>query len=343
MTIGSTLAGNGDDNLPSYCVSGGTCTGTNLSLPAANTAPGGLTSPIDGVAVQWRVKSGSAGNPVSLRVLRPAGGADYTGAGTSTQGTTSAGTSQFSSQVSIKTGDSIGLDIGNSALVWSNNGGANGLVWGSANGFPNGLADGTTGTGAAPGGKELLVQAVIEPDADADGLGDETQDPCPTQPGPVCTGDGGGDGGGGGAVDDTTPPEVSGARVKPKRFQVARKAGTRYARAKTPPTGTTFLFTLSEPATVTALIERVLPGRRVRGKCRRPTEANRRRPRCARYKRIGKLTYAGATGANAQPFTGRLDGRTLRPGRHQVTLTGADGASNVSAEATAGFRVVKPR
>ena len=47
------------------------CTFLATDVPPANIAPDGLRSPIDGVVVRWRVKSGSAGNPVKLRVMSP--------------------------------------------------------------------------------------------------------------------------------------------------------------------------------------------------------------------------------------------------------------------------------
>jgi len=231
VTVGSNLAGDGADNLPGYCPGASTCTGTNLSLPAGSTAADGLSSPIDGVIVGFAVKSGSAGNPVKLRVLRPAGGASYTGVATGATGTTTAGVAEFSAQTRIKAGDSVGLDIGNSALVWATTPSANGLVWGSANGFMGGLADGATAAGAAQGSRELLVQARIEPDADDDGLGDETQDPCPTQAGPVCA-----------DPDDTTAPVISNAMAKPKKLRKRR--------------ATTVSYDLSEAATVTLEIQR---------------------------------------------------------------------------------------
>src|SRR6185312_11054602 len=62
------------------------------------------------------------------------------------------------------------------------------------------LVDGAGGRGSTEVSEELLVAAVIEPDADHDGFGDETQDQCPTQAttqGPC----------------DRTPPGVSGLRV----------------------------------------------------------------------------------------------------------------------------------
>ena len=116
VTIGNGSSSTASFNLGSYCGPTGLCTGTNLSLTPAQTAAGGLTSPIDGVVVRWRVESGSSGNAVALRVLRQFSGATFTGVGTSSSGTTTGTIDEFSSQVPIKAGDSVGLNIGTSAL-----------------------------------------------------------------------------------------------------------------------------------------------------------------------------------------------------------------------------------
>lgn len=59
---------------------------------------------------------------------------------------------------------------------------------------PGAARGATAGTGAGPGvyadapNRELLIQYTIEPDADADGWGDETQDRCPDDPTSNCPG-----------------------------------------------------------------------------------------------------------------------------------------------------------
>src|SRR4051794_21677076 len=240
VTIGSSLSTSPNDNLP--CMSSAVCTATNLSstTPAVN----GLTSPINGVVVKWSTKSGSAGNPVTFRVLRPGAGASYTGVATGTTGTTSGSNKvdTFNTQTSIKAGDAAGINPGNSALVFAAGTAQDSVVtWQSANSFPNGLTNGASGTGSVFGSKQVMVQAVVEPDADNDGLGDETQDPCPTEPGPVCSTPN---------PNDKTAPKISGARAQPKKFAV-NKTALSSAVKKITPKGTTFRFKLSEPAMVT--------------------------------------------------------------------------------------------
>lgn len=75
--------------------------------------------------------------------------------------------------------------------------------------------------------------------------------------------------------------------------------------------GTTVSYTLSAPASVTLRIERAS------GKG-------------GRYKPMSvRLTHEGVAGRNALRFTGRIAGKTLRPGRYRLraTATGATGAS----------------
>lgn len=322
VTIGSNLNGNTDDNLSSYCPSSMTCTITNLSLPPASTASGVLTSPINGVVVSWSVKSNQGPEPsLALRVLRPAGGANYTGIGTSASIAPAAGINTANTQLPIRQGDSVGLNNSQSKLVVANTPGADALAWGSVNGFPNGLANGATGTGAAQPNKEVLVRAVVEPDADADGLGDETQDPCPTFPGTVCPS-------GMPGSDDTVPPQLRNLRVKPRTFRAIRRAKSAQRRRRLQ-RGTLIRFSLTEPSVVMFALDRRL--KRKRG---------RRRGR-VRYKRVGSFTRAGTTGRNAHPFSGRFKGKLLKSGAYRIRATALDGAQNRSQARVAKFKVVK--
>jgi hypothetical protein len=321
MTVGSNLTGDGADNLGSYCPGGGgTCTGTNLSLPAGSTAANGLTSPINGVIVKWRVKSGSTGNPVRLRVLRPNGGASFTGAGTSTAGATVSGVAETASRVSIRAGDSIGLNIGNSALVWANTPSANGLVWGSVNGFTGGLADGATGTGDAQTAKQLLVQAVVEPDADGDGFGDETQDGCPADPTrqtPPCST--GPTNPNGNPPPTTTPvaPVVSAQAVVPASFRLGSLAHIR--------------FRLSEAATYRLTFDGILAGRKRGKRCVPQSRLVRTGARCSVYVLRASIAGTGKAGPNSIAFRGRVAGKALPVGRYRLTF-GAVGSTGLMAK-----------
>ena len=319
QTIGSNLNGAGADNLGSYCPASGTCTGTNLSLPAASTAANGLTSPIAGVVVKWKVKSGSSGNPVSLRVLRPAGGTSFAGAGTSSPGTTATGASpEFATRLPIASGDSIGLNIGNSALVWANTPAATGNVWGSVNGFPTGLADGQTAAGAGQTAKELLVQAVVEPDADGDGFGDETQDGCPGDPArqaaPCGTGP---------TNPNPTPapsapdaPTITALRVVPNSFRLDSPARIR--------------FRLSQAASYMLAFDQLVAGRRRGTRCVRQTRLVRTGARCTAFVRRATRRGTGRAGLKRLAFRGRVAGRALPLGRYRLTVA-AKNAAGLSA------------
>jgi hypothetical protein len=76
-----------------------------LPEPGAN-----LTSPVSGTVVDWRIID-AAGGPFKLRVLHPAAGGAFTGAGTSSPGTPMGlGVQLFSTNLPIQAGDLIALD-----------------------------------------------------------------------------------------------------------------------------------------------------------------------------------------------------------------------------------------
>src|SRR3954447_22144413 len=81
VTIGSTLSSPATSNL-SGCASGFDCVSlqTNAGTPVA-------VAPADGVITTWRIRAGSAGSPVTLRVLHPGAGGTYTAIRSSAQQT----------------------------------------------------------------------------------------------------------------------------------------------------------------------------------------------------------------------------------------------------------------
>ena len=144
---------------------------------------------------------------------------------------------------------------------------------------------------------------------------------------PVQAGGPGGGGGGGGAVTDRLAPRfVRLPALTPSRFRV--------------PGGSRLSFELSEAATVTLTIARRKTGRRVGGRCRAQTRANRSRPRCTRYVTVGSLRRNGLAGPNSLTFSGRVNGRALRSGSYRLTLRARDAAGNRSAPRTVAFTVV---
>jgi hypothetical protein len=104
--------------------------------------------------------------------------------------------------------------------------------------------------------------------------------------------------------------------------------------------GTKIRFRLSEKATVTMTVERVLAGRRKGKKCVAPTRKNRKAKKCTRYAKRGTLTFTARAGDNAIAFAGRLGKTTLPPGTYRARLRAKDATGKTSAERTFTFRVV---
>jgi hypothetical protein len=104
--------------------------------------------------------------------------------------------------------------------------------------------------------------------------------------------------------------------------------------------GTTFHYRLSEAARVLFTVERARPGRRLGGKCRKPARGTRGKPKCTRYRPVGRFATAALAGANGKRFSGRIGRRSLHPGRYRATLTATDPAGNRSAPRRLGFRVL---
>ena len=83
-------------------------------------------------------------------------------------------------------------------------------------------------------------------------------------------------------------------------------------------------------------VERRLPGRKVGKRCVKQTKANRTKKKCSRFKPVkGSFTHSGQAGANSFKFSGRLNGKALKPGRYR--LVGKTG----SVSKAASFRIVK--
>jgi acid phosphatase type 7 len=155
---------------------------------------------------------------------------------------------------------------------------------------------------------------------------------------------------------DVTPPVISKVTVSPNRFSPAPKrdrtapvlssltlSPNRFTVATAAKRGATLRYELSEAASVTVTVRRRSAGRKVAGKCRRPTRANRRRPACIRLRRVGRLSYPGVTGHNARRFTGRLGRRALKRGRYQASFVAVDAAGNRSTPKSVGFTIVRRR
>ena len=201
VTIGSNL--NGVAAGETACGSG--CTFAHGALPPASTASGGLLAPIDGVVVLWRIKVGASATPVALRITRPGNSNTRIGVGTGPIVTPDTNAiSPFAVRVPIQAGDAIGIDccMGGFLAAFAANADADTRDFGASGPLPDG---GDLSGSASRDNTELLINAEIEPDADSDGYGDETQDGCPTRPGD-------------GRCPETDPPQTTITRGAPNKL-----------------------------------------------------------------------------------------------------------------------------
>lgn len=181
-------------------VDGAPCgaTFTIQGLAAAHQAPGGATVPAPGVITSWSMSHGqvrtqsdnlavASSLTVSLRVIRGAGATGIgAGAGPTETLAQAPGTYSFPARLPVQVGDRIGYDMNlapGNLVLWGAVQGVPGDRFGSASIWPQGgspsfyadMSDPPFGSNAY-----LPMNATVEPDADGDGYGDETQDGCPT-------------------------------------------------------------------------------------------------------------------------------------------------------------------
>jgi IPT/TIG domain len=108
-----------------------------------------------------------------------------------------------------------------------------------------------------------------------------------------------------------------------------------------PPLGTTFSFTLNEPAAVSLSFTQRVPGRRVNGRCVAVGQRNAGKPKCKRTVSVGSLGLAGHAGLDNVRFQGRLSSaKTLKPGSYTVTITARDSHGLASLPHSLSFTII---
>jgi hypothetical protein len=156
ITLGSPLTGAFSGN-STFLGASVTVVNTALTDPEAN-----VVSPVDGVVVRWRLVPQAAADAYALRVIRPAGGGSYTGAGTSVSAVASTTATQaFPTDLPIRAGDSIGLQ----SLKSSGSFRVAFLPTAAFNYWVPTLADGATAppTNSAISGTEFGFNAEVQP------------------------------------------------------------------------------------------------------------------------------------------------------------------------------------
>lgn len=164
--------------------------------------------------------------------------------------------------------------------------------------------------------------------------------PCP----PAALGGGGGTGGPAGSTA-VAAPLLTALSLSNRTFRVG---GASIAARRRAPRGTRIRFTVDKPGRATATIDRALPGRLYRGRCRRPTRALRSRRRCTRYVRQGAFAFPAAQGRNSVRWSGHLRRRVrgrlrrvpLASGRYRLRLVVRDAEGRASRERRVSFAIV---
>jgi hypothetical protein len=164
---------------------GNECTATNLvpfgatSVQIAGKA-GGLPIPIPeaGVITSWRINAAPfAGHEVEyLKVMRPGGPPNTFATVGESQGVpvSHPGLNAFNARIAVQAGDHLGV-FGTPGTFFCVIGDPE-EVMGVAEGDP---PIGTRATFIPNPGAQVALAAIVEPDLDGDGYGDETQDGCP--------------------------------------------------------------------------------------------------------------------------------------------------------------------
>ena len=171
VTFGSALsAGPGEIALHDCSATG--CTTSLVSIPGRQA-----DAPTAGVLTRWRVQVGPTSAPVRLQIVRRPVADPQQGSviGESPEVTPAPNrVSVYPVRIPVEAGDQLAL-----------------CCFTTPGNFIGAIAPAVTHSWAPPlggalrpltstGSSELLVNADLEPDADADGFGDETQDDCPT-------------------------------------------------------------------------------------------------------------------------------------------------------------------
>jgi CSLREA domain-containing protein len=144
------------------------------------------------------------------------------------------------------------------------------------------------------------------------------------------------------AVAAASAPVLTGVGESNRRWRVGARLASFARKAKRPPVGTRFSFTLNEAATVSFSFTQRVAGRKVRGKCVAQTTKNRHKPACKRTVVRGTLSFPAHVGTNRANFQGRISStRKLKPGTYTVLITAKNSAGQRSSSARLSFTIVR--
>jgi hypothetical protein len=164
----------------------GGCFGCATIQAAEGTAGTSYVTPTSGVIVSWSMRGGSGSGSSTLLVWRPDGASRFRLVAESEPGlTTPNSASPYPTRIPVAAGDHLGLRTGDSpggvAATFPSADAAD-VTFDALGGPMQGQTVGAGGDVGASINPNYLVNvaATLEPDVDADGYGDESQDNCPS-------------------------------------------------------------------------------------------------------------------------------------------------------------------
>lgn len=229
-TFGSLLK-NAPANGPNPCVDGvpGSCTLVGYIHPNAAGDPVTSPAPYDGVVTKLRIRAASA-DSVTFRFasisppVNEVANAQITATGPTVTLKGTGEIEEYAARVAVKKGAHVAIHAPSASMVYNQGGDKFTYLYAP----PLVQGDAPRASSGEPTG-QLLIQAVIERDADKDGAGDESQDACPANPSKTVA-----------PCADTTKPRLSGLELDRAAFRRS----------------TVLDYRLSEAAKVTVYVEK---------------------------------------------------------------------------------------
>ncbi|HEY7632349.1 MAG TPA: fibronectin type III domain-containing protein [Thermoleophilaceae bacterium] len=134
----------------------------------------------------------------------------------------------------------------------------------------------------------------------------------------------------------TIAAALSGLKLSPKSFAAAR-SGASLSKSKKSRTGTKLTYKLSNAATVTFRVRKLVRGVRAGKRCVAKSKKHPRGKRCTRAVLLkGSFARSSKAGTNSAHFSGRLRRHALRPGSYRLTGTPTGGKAR-----SINFKIVK--
>jgi hypothetical protein len=263
-----------------------------------------LQVPSNGTVSSFSVNSGSASGTVWLRVVHFYHGS-IAYVDTSPPQTLAVGVNTFNVSMGVQAGDQLALDNDSSALLFDTSDPSAGTVY-----FQPPLPSVPLTTAGQTGRGRLLLSATLQ----------SSGTPTTTAP--------------------PAPPSITSISQSHRRWRLDGLVA-RFATAAEPPVGTTFRFSLNEQVSVRFAFSRLLPGRRVNGKCVAQTTANRNRPACTRSVPRGALAFSASAGPHQLFFQGRVSRtRKLKPGTYTLSITAVNSVAESVTRTLRSFMIV---